>query len=136
MVYPRGSEDGFWALEQALRAGTCAAVLAWPQTLDARAMRRLQLAAEAGDSIGFLFRSDTARQQPSTAQLRLQLDCPRSENPGEVDVQRLSVDILKRRGGWPVGPVNLSVPAAAGQQSHRVDQRHAAEHRSAREARQ
>ncbi len=113
MVYPRGPQDGFWALEQALRAGTCAAVLAWPQTLDARAMRRLQLAAEAGNSVGFLFRNSTASRQPSTAQLRLQLDCPASTNAGEIDIQRLRVNVLKRRGGWPAGPVSLSVQPAA-----------------------
>lgn len=113
MVYPRDSQDGLWALEQVLRAGTCAAVLAWPQTLDARAMRRLQLAAEAGGCVGFLFRKDTARQQPSAVQLRLQLDCPPDAKNRELDMRRLSVDILKRRGGWPVGPVTLAVQSAA-----------------------
>ena len=113
MVYPRDSRDSLWALEQALRAGTCVAVLAWPQTLDARAMRRLQLAAEAGSSVGFLFRKDAARQQPSAVQLRLQLDCPANGKNRATDTRRLSVDILKRRGGWPVGPVTLAVRPAA-----------------------
>jgi len=112
MVYPRDSQDGFWALEQALRAGTCAAVLAWPQTLDARAMRRLQLASEAGNSVAFLFRENADRRQPSTVQLRLQLDCPANPQHSEIDMQRLSVDILKRRGGWPVGPVTVAVHSA------------------------
>ena len=104
-------ESEVWALEQALRNGTCAAVLAWPQTLDTRAMRRLQLAAETGNSVGFLFRKSSARPQPSAVQLRLHLDC--AESARHSNAQRLSVDILKRRGGWPVGPVTVAVQSAA-----------------------
>ncbi len=105
MIHPRGAQDGLWALEQALRAGTCGAVLAWPEVLDGRAMRRLQLAAEAGNSLGFLFRSTRVSRQPSTAQLRLQLD---GIAEGGEDARHLCVDILKRRGGWPVGPVTVA----------------------------
>jgi len=107
VVHPRRAEDGLWALEQALRAGTCAAVLAWPEQLDGRVMRRLQLAAEAGNSLGFLFRAPRAAHQPSTAQLRLQLDCAAGTAPAP-GMRRLSVDILKCRGGWPAGPVTVA----------------------------
>lgn len=39
--------DALWAAEQCLRSGSCAAVLCWPQQADDRALRRLQVAAEA-----------------------------------------------------------------------------------------
>ena len=66
--------DRAWALEQTLRAGQCGAVLGWPrQDLDGKTMRRLQLAAEVGDSCGFLFRHPRFRAQHSPAALRLQL---------------------------------------------------------------
>jgi hypothetical protein len=66
--------ERYWALEQSLRASQCGAVLAWPrQQLDNKTLRRLQLAAEAGDSCAFLFRHPRFRSQHSPAALRLQL---------------------------------------------------------------
>ena len=99
LVHPKVQQDGLWAVEQSLRSGNCSAVLAWP-TLDGSALlRRLQLAAEAGDALGFLFRSQQFIQRPSPAALRIQLD---------TDIHgQLSASILKRRGGWAAGPVQL-----------------------------
>jgi len=88
-----------WALEQALRCGSCSAVLAWPGRLDMTALRRLQLAAEAGDSIGFLLRSSSAAEQASPAALRLRVE-------PAVDGWRL--DILKRQGGWPMADLMVT----------------------------
>lgn len=56
-VHPRTSHDHLWAVEQALRAGTCGAVISWPAAAPTfQQLRRLQLAAEAGRSWGVLFR--------------------------------------------------------------------------------
>jgi protein ImuA len=90
LVHPKGSVDGLWALEQALRAGTCGAVLAWPKQLDERVLRRLQLAAEAGKAWGVLFRDRAAAAQTSPAALRLELS-------SEGD--RTLVRLIKCRGG-------------------------------------
>lgn len=66
--------DRAWALEQTLRTGQCGAVLAWPRRdLANKTLRRLQLAAEAGGSCGFLFRHPRFRTQHSPAALRLEL---------------------------------------------------------------
>ncbi len=81
-----------WSAEQALSSGTCAAVLLWPEQLDDRASRRLQLAAERGGSWAIAFRSLTAREQPSAAALRIMLQTTGSG---------ISVNILKSRGGRP-----------------------------------
>ena len=99
LVHPRAQQDGLWAVEQSLRSGNCAAVLAWPTLDDTVVFRRLQLAAEAGDALAVLFRARPFVQRPSTAALRLELS---SEADGG-----LSVSILKRRGGWAAGPVYL-----------------------------
>ncbi len=48
--------DALWAAEQCLRSGSCAAVLCWPQQADDRALRRLQVAAESGQALGFAYR--------------------------------------------------------------------------------
>lgn len=102
LVHPKGHQDGLWAVEQSLRSGTCSAVLAWPALDDSTALRRLQLAAEVGNAMGFLFRPRRMAERPSPAALRVQL---LPETGGD-----LSVTILKRRGGWASGPVRLDVP--------------------------
>ena len=65
--------DALWATEQCLRAGCLSAVLCWPQRVDDRALRRLQVAAESGQALVFAFRDARVAAQPSPAALRLQL---------------------------------------------------------------
>ena len=48
--------DALWATEQCLRAGCLAAVLCWPRQADDRALRRLQVACESGQTLGFVLR--------------------------------------------------------------------------------
>ncbi|GEM_PF-220817 len=91
LIHPDDRTDSLWAVEQALRTGTCGAVLAWPRCIDDQSMRRLQLAAEAGDTLGVLFRETRAAEQPSPAALRLRL----TRAPGETP----HAHILKCRGG-------------------------------------
>jgi hypothetical protein len=103
VVHARDGSEALWATEQALRAGTCGAVLAWPATADMQRLRRLQLAAETGHALGVLFRPGRAAGDISPAALRLKL---------EPTTNGLAVHILKRRGGWPFGPVMLEVDRA------------------------
>ncbi len=103
-IHPGDADQGLWAVEQALRSGTCAAVLVWPRQCDERSLRRLQLAAEAGDSLGLLFREATAAQQRSPAALRIMLEGNSAE--------RLDVRILKCRG-TPAGRISLDSWAGA-----------------------
>jgi hypothetical protein len=103
IVHPRNAQEGLWAVEQALRAGTASVVLAWLAHADSKALRRLQLAAEAGESLGILFRSIRSIEEASPAALRLRLE------PASLEGARVAVHILKRRGGWPTGPVMVEV---------------------------
>ena len=66
-------KQALWAAEQCLRSAACAAVLCWPQQADDRALRRLQVAADSGQCLGFVFREARAARNPSPASLRLQL---------------------------------------------------------------
>jgi hypothetical protein len=81
--------DTHWTAEQCLRAGCCGAVLNWLPDADYRQLRRLQLAAETGASLAFVFRPLRAAQQTSPAALRLQVTASES-GP--------RIDILKCRG--------------------------------------
>ena len=81
--------DTHWTAEQCLRAGCCGAVLNWLPTADYRQLRRLQLAAETGAAIGFVFRPLRAAKETSPAALRLQVTM-RESGP--------RIEILKCRG--------------------------------------
>lgn len=85
--------DVLWTMEQALRSGTCAAVLAWSEDSDERLLRRLQLAAEKGACWAVLFRPSRFKKQRSPAALRMHL---LATSPSKV-----SVDVFKNRGGQP-----------------------------------
>ena len=56
VIRARTPRDALWATEQCLRSGACDAVLCWPQQADDRALRRLQVAAETGQALGFAVR--------------------------------------------------------------------------------
>jgi len=79
-----------WAFEQALGSGACEAALGWISTPRAREIRRLQLAAERGRTLGILFRTLRAARESSSAVLRLVLE------PAE---QGVNLTLLKSRGG-------------------------------------
>ncbi|GHH57461.1 translesion DNA synthesis-associated protein ImuA [[Pseudomonas] boreopolis] len=90
--------DALWAFEQCLRSGACAAVLGWPQTGDARALRRLQVAADSGDCCGFALRDRKHAANASPAALRLEY------RPAQAAWQ-----VLKCRGGpVPAQPLRLA----------------------------
>ena len=89
-VIDANPRDALWATEQCLRAGCLAAALCWPRRVDDRALRRLQVACESGQALGFAFRDAKEARNPSPAALRVLFE------RGD-DGMRLRV--LKCRGG-------------------------------------
>jgi cell division inhibitor SulA/protein ImuA len=100
VVRPTTATEALWAAEQALSSGVCAAVLLWLKGTDDRWLRRLKLAAEAGGSLGVLFRPERHRFESSPANLRIIM------SQGSPHAR---VDLLKVQGGRP-GPVDLGGP--------------------------
>jgi hypothetical protein len=101
---PLAPADRLWALEQLLRSEHCGAALIWPcamrQTLGTKTLRRLQLAAEAGHSCGFLLRSPRCRGQHSPAALRADVH--------PTDEGGLQVALIKCRGrSLAAAPITL-----------------------------
>lgn len=80
--------DALWAVEQCLRSGSCGAVLCWPRKADDRALRRLQVAAETGQTLAFAWRALSEAINASPAALRL-----------AVEAKPAQVRVLKCRGG-------------------------------------
>lgn len=95
--------NALWATEQCLRSAACSAVLCWPQRADDRALRRLQVAAETGQCLGFAIRPLKAAANPSPAALRI-----------AVDAAPAQLRVLKCRGGNPpVRPIAFPHVVAA-----------------------
>lgn len=102
-IVQASDHDALWAAEQCLRSAACAAVLCWPRQADTATLRRLQLAAETGQTIGFMLRPAQVATQASMAALRIGI---------ETGPSRLR--ILKCRGGNPPPqPIMLSRAALA-----------------------
>lgn len=71
VVRPKNDSDEIWALTQILRCRHVAAVLCYRNHYEPFAFRRLQLAAETGQTLGCLIRSKEMECQPSWANVRL-----------------------------------------------------------------
>jgi hypothetical protein len=95
--------EPLWAFEQTLGSGASDVAMAWAaQGPRAREIRRLQLAAERGKTLGVLFRPKRAARESSPAVLRISV-APKPEG--------VRLTLLKSRGGargsieitWTVG---------------------------------
>ena len=97
-IVQTAGRDALWTAEQCLRSGSCGAVLCWLAQADDRALRRLQVAAESGQTLGFAYRPLRESVNPSPAALRL-----------AVDGQPAQLRVLKCRGGRaPAHPIAAS----------------------------
>lgn len=101
----RGSPKGMrtsalWAFEQSLGSGACDIAMAWAKRPRAKEIRRLQLAAERGRTLGVLFRPQQAARESSYAALRMTI-APCAHG--------VRVTLLKSRGGVR-GSFELSLP--------------------------
>jgi len=99
-----GGARPLWAFEQVLGSGACDVALAWARWPKSREIRRLQLAAERGRTLGVLFRPRRAVREASAAVLRLSLQ-PISSGVRITllkgrGAMRGAVDLL--RPSWPV----------------------------------
>lgn len=92
VVVSAAAADAWWAAEQLLREGGCAAVALWPRTATPRGLRRLQLAAEEAAGWAFVTRPAAWSAAASPAALRLALS---------VEDAGLCIELLKCRGAHP-----------------------------------
>jgi protein ImuA len=90
LIHPRQRGDALWAVEEALKSSTCSSVLFWLSGPDNKILRRLQLAAEQGGTLGFCFRPTANAGQRTTAAVRLKVTA--NDNGA-------TLDLVKVRGG-------------------------------------
>ena len=86
---PEADADGWWCMEKLLRHPSSGLVMAWPRRLQTVVLRRLQLAAEEGGTLGVLFSGLQAGPTPAAVRLAL---APSADG--------LEVRVLKMRGGF------------------------------------
>jgi cell division inhibitor SulA len=108
VVRTRTHEETLWSMERCCLSNGCAGVMAWPEEhkLNIKETRRIQLAARSGKTLAMLFRPINAIERSSLAELRLAL------RPTTC-IDHLSLDIVKRKGGWPVQGIELSLTQAS-----------------------
>lgn len=100
-VIQASDKDSLWAAEQCLRSGSCGAVVCWPRHAEDRTLRRLQVAAETGQTLAFACRPLQAAANPSPAALRI-----------AIETRPLRLRVLKCRGGMaPPFPIPFSADA-------------------------
>ncbi len=116
LVRPANQADELWALDEVLRTEGVGAVLCWGWGFSQTALRRLQLAAEAGGGLCLLLRPASVRTQPCWARLRLLVEPlgvfsegSYSAGGGWVNVRRLRVHVLHVHGGAGGQHVDLEI---------------------------
>ncbi len=115
IVRTANARDALWAAEQALRSKACGALLCWFEHPRFTDLRRLQVAAEGGHALSFVFRRPAAANESSPAPLRMSL---------AAEAGGLAAHILKRRGGPLTRPVLIPALATPFTSIH-AQQRHA-----------
>jgi cell division inhibitor SulA/protein ImuA len=92
-----------WAAEQVLRSGLFGAVVSWVQKSSAQRQRRLQLAAETGNSWATVYRPLQAGNEHSPVATRISLSLQQNTSAGldQQSLHQLILDITKVRAGSP-----------------------------------
>lgn len=94
-----------WGAEQCLRSGACGAViLTETRTITDPHLRRLKLAAAAGDAIAFVLRTEAMADTPSPASVRIRV------RSAPFALQQREVTVFKC-GGHPPRSITLALDA-------------------------
>ena len=94
------SVDQQWSMEKLLGCEDCGMAIMWPQSCSAKNIRRLQLAAEKGNSLGVLYPRVHHAYSPAAMRIALQATA----------VNQLHLSINKARGMLKKNSITLSIP--------------------------
>ena len=96
--------EKLWVIEQSIRNNSFGALLAWikePCTFEK--LRKVQILAKKGSGLNFIFRSLTAKKNPSPSPLRIAIYSQR--------YPLIKLDIIKRRGPTKLKPIDIDISA-------------------------
>ncbi len=97
-------KDALWSMEKALQTENCGLVLAWQNWLPTKVLRRLQLAADTGDTLGVLFRHRDSEHSPSS--IRLKIKDSYAKNAGFNESE---VTVIKAQGNFRSLSANINL---------------------------
>lgn len=97
IAIPDSDVDLWWSMEKLLRHPASGLVMAWPRRVQPVVLRRLQLAAEEGGTIGVLFHREPGGHTPAALRLAL------APLDGGLEVR-----VLKMRGGFGGAAVRIA----------------------------
>lgn len=97
-------QQALWSAEKALQSRECALVMLWQNWLSSRVVRRLQLAASTGGTLGFLFHRRPVVNSPATLQIRVESAVSDPEGS-----RALAMDVLRARGSHCQGKVKVDL---------------------------
>jgi hypothetical protein len=116
IIRPQTRKDELWALNQTLRCPGVGALLCWPDQLDERAFRGLQIAAEKGGAVGLFIRPTSVRSRPTWSDTQLLIEALPSETS-----RRLRVEVVRSHGGcegvWDILELDDETPALTASRS-------------------
>jgi len=96
--------DALWTMERALQNRHCGLVLAWQNWLPGRVLRRLQLAADAGDTLGVLFKHYDSEHSPAPVRLRI-----KGSDSAAGERAAAEVTLIKARGSFRPRTTHISL---------------------------
>lgn len=110
LIRPQTRKDELWALNQTLRCPGVGAMLCWPDQLEERAFRALQIAAEQGGAVGLFIRPTKVRGRPTWSDTQLLVEALPSE-----ELRRLRIEVVRSRigceGAWDILELDDETPA-------------------------
>lgn len=98
VVQPNLAKQALWSAEQSLKSGCCHTVIIWHLSLSVTQVKRLQIAAEKGNSLLFILRQPIQEHISLPVTLGLQL------SPSQAGIK---AKITKRRGTWSKGTFDI-----------------------------
>lgn len=109
VIRPHSRKDELWTLNQTLRCPGVGAVLCWPDQLEERAFRGLQIAAEQGGAVGLFVRPTNVRGRPTWSDTQLLVEALPSGSK-----RRLRIEVVRSRsseGACEILELNDETPA-------------------------
>lgn len=107
IVQAKTSAEALWTAEQSVKSGACDAVFIWQNQLKHTQIRKLELAAQQGQSYCVWLQSALNQNQQASIQSNLPLSLSLClSRKGE----NLEVTVNKQKIGWAQGPVKVALP--------------------------
>jgi hypothetical protein len=88
-------KDALWSMEKAFQTENCGLVLAWQNWLPGTVLRRLQLAADTGNTLGVIFKQNECKHSPSPTRLQIKESSLQKDH-----FSTAQVTVLKARGNF------------------------------------